>query len=59
VEPADLLNGNAIAAAVYEKVRSCLNDVGTLEVRTTKSQIARESCAGTRPLVRLHPVGHS
>ena len=40
MEPSELLDGNAVAIAVYEKVRSCLNDVGSLEVRTTKSQIA-------------------
>ncbi len=40
VEPEDLLDGHPVAASVYNKVRSCLVDLGPFEVRTTKSQIA-------------------
>lgn len=40
MDPADLLDGHTVATAVYAKVRSCLDGIGTLEVRTTKSQIA-------------------
>lgn len=40
MDPADLLDGNPIGTSVYEKVRSCLADLGPYEVRTSKSQIA-------------------
>jgi hypothetical protein len=40
MEPEDLLDGHPIATAVYEKVCSCLVDLGQYEVRTSKSQIA-------------------
>lgn len=40
MEPEDLLDGHPVAVSVFEKVRSCLVDLGPLEVRTTKSQIA-------------------
>lgn len=38
MEPEDLLDGHPVALSVYKKVRSCLVDLGPLEVRTTKSQ---------------------
>lgn len=40
VDPADLLDGRPVAASVYERVYSCLDALGSFEVRTTKSQIA-------------------
>jgi hypothetical protein len=36
----DLLDGNVVATAVYEAVLSRLHDLGTFDVRTSKSQIA-------------------
>ena len=38
--PEDLLDGHLLAKSVYDKVRSCLVDLGKHEVRTSKSQIA-------------------
>lgn len=40
MEPEDLLDGRQVAVSVFTKVRACLVDLGPLEVRTTKSQIA-------------------
>jgi len=40
VEPEVLLPGNAVALAVFERVRSALEALGPLEVRTSKSQVA-------------------
>lgn len=40
MEPEDLLQGHPVAVAVFDRVRSCLVDIGPFEVRTTKSQIA-------------------
>lgn len=40
MDPADLLDGHSVAAAVFEKVRSCPDGIGSLEVRTTKRQVA-------------------
>jgi hypothetical protein len=40
VEPEDLLDGHPVATSVFEKVRSCLADIGPFEVRTSKSHIA-------------------
>lgn len=38
--PEAFLAGHAVASAVYERVRSVLDAMGPLEVRTSKSQIA-------------------
>ena len=46
VEPDDLLGGNAVAMSVYERVRSCLVELGPVEVRTTKSQVAFRRARG-------------
>lgn len=40
VEPEDLLDGHAVATSVYRKLRACLVELGPVEVRATKSQIA-------------------
>jgi hypothetical protein len=40
VTPKTFLAGHPVASAVYERVRSVLDEMGPLEVRTSKSQIA-------------------
>ena len=40
MEPMEFLDGHPVAVSVYERVRSCLADLGPFAVRTSKSQIA-------------------
>jgi hypothetical protein len=40
MDPMELLDGHPVAVSIYEKVRSCLADLGPYEARTSKSQIA-------------------
>lgn len=40
MEPEGLLAGNAVALAVFERVRSTLGSLGPVEVRASKSQVA-------------------
>lgn len=40
MNPEELLDGHPVAESVYQKVCSCLADLGPFEVRTSKSQIA-------------------
>lgn len=40
MEPEDFFAGHPDAYAVFEKVRSVLDGLGTVEVRTSKSQVA-------------------
>jgi Domain of unknown function (DUF5655) len=40
VEPEELLAGHSIALAVFERVRSVLQALGPLDIRTSKSQVA-------------------
>lgn len=40
MDPIELLQGHPVAFAVYERVLGCLDEIGPVEVRTSKSQIA-------------------
>jgi Domain of unknown function (DUF5655) len=40
MEPEDFFAGNPDARAVFEKVRSALNELGPIDVRASKSQVA-------------------
>lgn len=40
MDPEAFLDGHPTAMSVYEKVCGCLDELGSFEVRTTKSQIA-------------------
>jgi uncharacterized protein DUF5655 len=40
VQPADLFAGHPAALAVFEKVRSILEELGPVEVRASQSQVA-------------------
>ena len=40
VHPMELLDGHPVAVSVYQRLHSCLSDLGPFEVRTSKSQIA-------------------
>lgn len=40
MDPMEFLDGHQVAVSVYERVCSCLADLGPFEVRTSKSQIA-------------------
>ncbi len=40
MEPEELLAGNPVALAVFERVHSALEALGPVEVRTSKSQVA-------------------
>lgn len=40
MEPGDLLAGHAVALAVFERVRSVLEAIGPVDIRTSKSQVA-------------------
>jgi hypothetical protein len=40
MDPEELLDGHAVATAVYERLRSCLTELGPFEIRTSKSQLA-------------------
>jgi hypothetical protein len=46
VEPRDLLAGHPVAEAVYDRVCVCLVQLGPVEVRTSKSQIAFRRARG-------------
>ena len=39
MDPKEFLDGHPVALSVYEKVSSCLADLGPFDVRTSKSQI--------------------
>ncbi len=40
MDPTELFEGHPVARSVYERIRSCLVELGSFEVRASKSQIA-------------------